>query len=312
MQPSAFFLVKRVRLSNCFLRWHSFSALLKNLFWVCVLGFISTYAQAQEIEARAYSNAPIGMSFITGGIAQAKSGSYTLTTEAVSITHVIDVAGQSGRLTLVLPYAELSGTGNISGQTINASAEGLSDPLIKASVNLYGAPALSLNDFKNYQQDLIIGVSLAASIPWGKYNNNQIVNVGGNRSVIQPGVGASQAIGPWRLELAGMASIYTSNTSYMGSNTLSQNPVYSTESHVIYYFPNTAWISGDATYFFGGQKYINGFPAGSAQENWRFGSTFSYPINQHNSIRITGSTGVYSNTNTSYNAMGVSWQYRWD
>ena len=144
MQPLAFFLVKRDRLSNRFLRRPSLSALLKNLFWVGVFGMLSTYTQAQEIEARAYSNAPIGMSFITGGIAQAKSGSYTLTTEAVSVTHVIDVAGQSGRLTLVLPYAELSGTGNISGQTINASAEGLSDPLIKASVNLYGAPALSL------------------------------------------------------------------------------------------------------------------------------------------------------------------------
>ena len=114
MQPSAFFLVKRDRLSNRFLRRPSLSALLRNLFWVGVLGFISTYAQAQEIEARAYSNAPIGMSFITGGIAQAKSGSYTLTTEAVSVTHVIDVAGQSGKITLVLPYAELSGTGNIS------------------------------------------------------------------------------------------------------------------------------------------------------------------------------------------------------
>jgi len=227
------------------------------------------------------------------------------------MTHVLDVAGQSGRLALVLPYSELTGTGQVGGQSINASAEGLSDPMIKASVNLYGAPALTNSQFKDYQQDLIIGASLAATIPWGKYNNNQMINVGANRSLIQPAMGFSQAVGPWRLELAGMATIYTSNTSYLGSNTLSQNPIYSGETHAIYYFPNTAWISADATYFTGGQTYINGIPANGPQENWRFGSTLSYPIDQQNSIRLTGSKGVYSRTDTSYNAVGISWQFRW-
>ena len=277
----------------------------------CLLGAICQHTQAQEIEARAYSNAPIGVNFVTGGLAQAKSGSYTLTTEAVNLTRIIDVFGQSGRISLLVPYAQLSGTGTLGPQNINASAEGLSDPIVKISANLYGAPALSLDEFKNYQQDLIIGTSLAASIPWGKYNNDQMLNVGANRSLIQPAIGASQAIGPWRLELAGMATIYTSNTSYLGSNTLSQNPTYSSEGHVIYYFQNTSYISADAVYFTGGQKYINGMSIAGSQENWRFGSTFSYPVNKLNSIRLTASKGVYSNTNTDYTALGISWQYRW-
>ena len=282
-----------------------------SLVGMLCFSIVCLQAQAQEIEARAYSNAPIGINFITGGLAQAKSGSYTLNTQALSMTHVLDVAGQSGRLALVLPYSELTGTGQVGGQSINASAEGLSDPMIKASVNLYGAPALTNSQFKDYQQDLIIGASLAATIPWGKYNSNQMINVGANRSLIQPAMGFSQAVGPWRLELAGMATIYTSNTSYLGSNTLSQNPIYSGETHAIYYFPNTAWISADATYFTGGQTYINGIPANGPQENWRFGSTLSYPIDQQNSIRLTGSKGVYSRTDTSYNAVGISWQFRW-
>ena len=272
---------------------------------------LSVNTHAQEIEARAYSNAPIGMNFLTGGLAQAKSVSYTLNTQALSLTHVIDVAGQSGRLTLVLPYAELTGTGQVGAQTINASAEGLSDPLIKASVNLYGAPALTNSEFANYRQDLIIGASIAASIPWGQYNSNQMINVGANRSLIQPAMGLSQAVGPWRLELAGMATIYTSNNNFLGNNTLSQNPIYSGETHVIYYFPNTAWISADATYFTGGQTYVNGLPVSGTQENWRFGSTLSYPIDKNNSIRLSGSKGVYSRSDTSYNAVGISWQYRW-
>ena len=281
------------------------------IFWLCLLAFISQEASAQEIEARAYSNAPIGINFVSGGIAQAKSGSYTLTTEATSLTRIINVFGQSGRISLLLPYAQLSGTGSLGPQNVNASAEGLSDPVVKISANLYGAPALSLEEFNGYKQDLIIGTSLAASIPWGKYNSEQMLNVGANRSLIQPAIGASQAVGPWRLELAGMATIYTSNTSFLGSNTLSQNPIYSSEAHAIYYFQNTAYISADATYFMGGQKYVNGTAISGSQENWRFGSTFSYPINKRNSIRLTGSKGVYSNTNTDYTALGISWQYRW-
>jgi hypothetical protein len=291
--------------------WGIFQALLIQVSLVLLALLISPNAHAQEIEARAYSNAPIGINFLTGGLAQAKSGSYTLNTQALSLTHVIDVAGQSGRLTLVLPYAELSGTGQVGAQTINASAEGLSDPLIKASVNLYGAPALTNSEFITYQQDLIIGASIAASIPWGKYNSNQMINVGANRSLIQPAMGLSQAVGPWRLELAGMATIYTSNNNYMGSNTLSQSPIYSGETHLIYYFPSTAWISADATYFTGGQTYLNGLPVNGTQENWRFGSTLSYPLDKSNSIRLSASKGVYSRTDTSYNAVGISWQYRW-
>jgi hypothetical protein len=274
------------------------------------ISIFQTGAHAQEIEARTYSNAPVGINFISTGIAQARSGSYTLTSEALGLTHIFDAGGQSGKLTVVLPYGQLTGTANVGGKSVNASVEGLSDPLIKAAVNLYGAPALSLEKFKDYQQDLIIGASLTASVPWGKYNDSQLINVGANRWFIQPGIGASQAIGPWRFELAGSGIFYTSNTDFLGGNTLSQNPVYSTQTHAIYYFQNTAWVSVDATYFIGGQSYLNGAPISSSQENWRFGSTISYPVNKHNSIRLSGSTGAYSRTNNSYDLIGISWQYR--
>lgn len=265
---------------------------------------------AQEIEARTYSNAPIGINFLSAGVVQAKSGNYTLTSEVMSLTHIIDVAGQSGKITLVLPYGRLNKSSTIGGNSLNASTEGLSDPVIKASVNLYGAPALTLDQFKDYQQDIIVGVSVAASAPWGKYNDEQIINVGANRWFVQPGIGISKAIGPWRFELAGAGIFYTSNTDFMGGNTLSQNPVYTRQGHAIYYFENTAWISVDATYFTGGQSYLNGNPISGSQENWRYGSTMSYPVNKHNSIRLSASTGAYSRTNNSYDLYGISWQYR--
>jgi hypothetical protein len=287
---------------------------VSTLFQVCVWWTLALYYGAtfgQEIEARAYSNAPIGLNFASAGIAQASSGSYTLTSEVTSFTHILDINGQSGKISLIIPYAELTGSKNVNSQTINASANGFSDPVLKASINLYGAPALDSEEFKSYQQDLIVGASLNASIPWGSYSNQQLINVGANRWFIQPGVGASQAIGPWRLELEGAATIFTSNTSYIGSNTFSENPIYSTQTHVIYYFPSTAWLSIDTTYFIGGQAFVNGTPINGSQENWRFGSTFSYPIDKHNAIRLSASTGISSRTNNSFDLLGLSWQYRW-
>jgi hypothetical protein len=276
-----------------------------------VLGaLLPALSHAQEIEARTYSNAPVGINFISAGVVQAKSGNYTLTSEVMGLTHIFDAGGQSGKITLVLPYGQLTGSSTIGGRTVNASTEGLSDPLIKAAVNLYGAPALTLDQFKSYQQDLIVGVSLAASIPWGKYDDNQLINVGANRWFIQPGLGVSKALGPWRFELAGAGIFYTSNTNFMGGNSLSQNPVYSTQTHGIYYFQNTAWISVDATYFTGGQSYLNGNPISGNQENWRFGTTMSYPVDKNNSIRLSASTGACSRTNNSYDLSGISWQYR--
>lgn len=273
--------------------------------------FLSQLTYAQEIEARTYSNAPIGMNFATAGITQAKSGSYRLTSEIASFTHVLDVAGQSGRVSLILPYSELTGTGHLAGQTINTTTEGLSDPVIRSSVNLYGAPALDKSEFASYQQDLIIGASLNASIPWGHYNNQQLMNVGANRWFIQPGMGASQALGPWRFELAGAATFYTGNTNYMGSNSLNQRPIYSAQTHAIYYFPSSAWFSIDATYYTGGQSFLNGTAINGVQENWRLGGTASYPIDKQNAIRIHASTGVYSLTGNSFDLIGISWQYRW-
>jgi hypothetical protein len=280
--------------------------------WLLLItgALLPALSYAQEIEARTYSNAPVGINFISAGVAKAKAGNYTLTSEVMGLTHIFDAGGQSGKLTLVLPYGQLTGSSSIGGRTVNASTEGLSDPLIKAAVNLYGAPALTLDQFKSYQQDLIVGVSLAASVPWGKYDDNQLINVGANRWFIQPGLGVSQALGPWRFELAGAGIFYTSNTNFMGGNSLSQNPVYSTQTHGIYYFQNTAWISVDATYFIGGQSYLNGNPINGSQENWRFGTTMSYPVNKHNSIRLSASTGAYSRTNNSYDLYGISWQYR--
>ena len=130
------------------------------LLWVAG----SVVARAQDIEPRAYSNAPIGVNFLGAGYAQAQSDRYRTSSEILGYAHVFELAGQSARFDVVLPYADLTGSVPVKGQSIGRATDGLTDPLVRLSVNLYGAPALSLKDFADYKQDLIIGTSLTAAI----------------------------------------------------------------------------------------------------------------------------------------------------
>jgi len=70
-----------------------------------------------------------------------------------------------GRRRAVLYLA--SGSAEFDGQLREREVSGFGDPRLRFSVNLYGAPALSLKEFADYRQDLIVGASLQVSVPWG-------------------------------------------------------------------------------------------------------------------------------------------------
>ena len=278
---------------------------------LAVLAFFGRGAQAQEIEARLYSNAPVNYNFLGVGFTQITTNKFQLNTELLAYNRTFDFFGQSGKVNVIVPYAQLHGQTTKGSQVISGSSVGLTDPIIRLATNLYGAPALTVDEFKNYKQDLIIGANLSAVLPWGEYNSNQLFNVGANRTFIQPGLGMSQAKGPWRFELSGDATFFSNNNNFYGGNVLSQNPIYSGTGHVIYYFPSTAWLSTDVTYYSGGQSFVNGRQTNNSQENWLFGATLSMPVNTNNAIKFHLAEGSFFNQGQYYTMYGMVWQYRW-
>ena len=48
------------------------------------------------------------------------------------------------------------------------------------------------------------------------------------------------------------------------------------------------------------------------QENVRVGGTLTLPVDWRNSIKLFGSTGVYSRTGSDFSAVEIAWQFRWD
>ena len=175
---------------------------------------------------------------------------------------------------------------------------------------LYGAPALSLEEFRDYQQDLVIGTSLEVSPPLGQYDSDKLLNVGANRWSFKPEVGISKTLGRLTLEISTAIRFYTDNNNFLDGKTLQVNPLYSVQSHLIYSVTPGIWLGLDGLYYAGGTGAIDGNKSESLA-NARIGLTVALPINRYNSVKLYGTTGVYTKTGTDFDQLGIAWQLRW-
>jgi hypothetical protein len=280
-------------------------------------------ATAQQMEPRTYSNAPVGMNFLIGGFVHA-SGGYAadpslpltdahlkLETPVVAYARVFDAWGKSAKFDVIVPGGCVSGSALFNGAPVSRDVCGMLDPAARVSVNFYGAPALGLKDFGAYQQDLIIGGSLQVQAPLGQYDPTRLVNLGNNRWAFRPEVGISKALGAFTFELAQGVALFTTNHDFFGGKTREQDPVYSTQLHLIYQFRNGVWAAFNATYYAGGRTTVNGVQSNDELGNSRAGLTVALPVNRQNSIKLYASTGISVRTGDSFDVFGIAWQHRW-
>jgi len=281
-------------------------------------------ACAQQLEPRSYSNAPIGLNFVIA--AYGYSWGDVLVDPSVPVTNVdakvntltlaysrfLDFWGQSGTVALVLPYASVSANGDVVGQASSVERSGFGDVAMRVSVNLYGAPALSLQEFREYHQDTIVGVSLLVTAPTGLYYPDKVINIGTNRWSFKPEVGVSKALGPWTLEGALGVTFFTDNDEYYpGNDVRSQAPLYSVQGHLNYNFNPRLWGALNATYYEGGRTSVNGNLGDDLQQNSRWGATLGQSLSSHNSIKLYFSSGATARAGTNFTTVGMGWQYRW-
>jgi hypothetical protein len=169
--------------------------------------FFAEKGFAGEIEPRAFGNTPVGVNFLIVGYAHSKGGMSTaaasplqdaklnIDTGIVAYVRTLNIAGKPGKIDVVVPYSGLSGSALFGGQYKERTVSGFHDPLMRLSVNFYGAPVLSLKEFSEYHQDLLIGASVQVSPPLGQYDPEKMVNLGTNRWFIKPDLGVSKAWG---------------------------------------------------------------------------------------------------------------------
>jgi hypothetical protein len=280
-------------------------------------------ASAQSIEPRAYSPAPVGTNFAilawsesTGAIpidAALPLSDIDLKIDAVLSAYArsIDLFGKSGKIDLIVPLARLKGTATYFGQPVERDIDGMGDPLARLTILLHGAPAMDPAEFRNYRQGLLLGASVQVSIPMGQYDDERLLNLGGNRWTIKPELGASQTWGRWTFEAALGATFYTANKDFFGGHERKQKPIYSAQGHVIYNLKPGMWLAGNLSWFGGGRTSIDGVSDDNLQQNWRAGAIFAFPINKNFSAKANASTGVSTRTGSNFDLYGIALQYRW-
>jgi hypothetical protein len=283
----------------------------------------SASASGQDIEPRLYSNAPVGMNFFVASFSNAsgilstnpdeplQNAKLSVQTPVFAYARILDVWGKSAKFDVVLPMARFSGSADVYGMRVTRNVSGFSDPAFRFSVNLIGAPALSLQEFRSYQQDLIVGASVQVSAPLGQYDPSKLVNLGANRWKIRPEIGASKAIGPVIFELAQGVFIFTTNDNFFGGRKLEQDAVYTTRANVIYNFGSGASAALHALYFTGGRTTVDGVRKDDLMQTLRVGATLTLEIDRYNSIKLFGSKSITVRTGSDYDILGVAWQYRW-
>jgi hypothetical protein len=293
------------------------------VFAACALFAGGSASHAQDNEPRAYANAPVGVNFFIMGYAYTDGGlsldpalpieDAKLTTHNVVMAYArtLDLWGKSAKFDAIVPFCWLSGTALFNGTPVQRRVDGFSDSKFRLSINLYGAPALSLKEFPSYKQDWIIGVSLQVSVPASQYDPSRLVNIGTHRWSFKPELGISKRVGRWTWEGAFAVTLFTTNHDFYEGHVRAQDPLYSAQAHAIYSFRGGAWSSLDVTYFAGGRTTLDDAVKEDRQENWRVGGTLTLPVDRRNSVKLFLSDGVSARTGNNYLMAGVAWQHRW-
>jgi hypothetical protein len=261
-------------------------------------------ASAQDLEPRAYSAAPVGANFLgalylhsTGGVGldpglPVMNPQVTVESAAAYYSRTFDLLGRQASAALLLPYAWADAQASVLDQQRAAQRSGPGDPRFRIAANILGGPALGLEAFRKRAPSTFLGTSVTVVAPFGQYYADRLFNIGSNRWAVKPELGLSQPLGPWSLEASSGAWFYTDNEHFFGRGRRGQDPILTTQGHVVYNFAPSLWLSADATYYAGGRTTVAGIRNDDRQEATRIGLTMSLPIADGLSLKLAWSETV--------------------
>jgi len=248
-------------------------------------------APALAGKARDYLNAPVNtwVTFYNLGFSNrvasvegaAEFGISNVTTDITSqsliLSRIIDVGGRTGGLSFVLPHADI----DVAAGPFATGESGIGDIGIVAEVNIFGAPALSKENFSQWDPETFASFHLMATFPTGAYNPNRSVNVGSNRWSLSPTINYSytpDAGWTW-LELYATTRVFGDNDDAPGAaGTLEQRPLYQIELHASRNLTPDFWLTADAYYDRGGETRLGGVGQDNAADTWRLGAGLGWRI----------------------------------
>jgi len=286
---------------------------------ICSFGELS----AQEIEPRLYQSLPVGINAAAVSYSLAHGNIVADVTSPIKdfivTSHIITpiylrTFGLFGRLAKVqamLPYTYMDGDLKLNGKDTGGIRSGLADARVRLVVNILGQPAIEAKDFQQYKEETALGVSVIVMAPTGQYFDDKVVNIGSNRWSIKSEIGFSQRYGPLYLEAYAGVWYFTDNKKFINTNTLSQDPIYSFQAHLCYYFAQGLWVAVNSGYANGGETQVNDVYKHDFQNNVRLGATISIPLGGNHTLKFLAHTGVTTRIGGDFDMLTLAYQFAW-
>ena len=291
---------------------------------LCLIFLLSKELPAQELEPRRWTHLPVGANFAAVGYANTDGNIFLdpslliegaqakLHSAGLSYIRVVDVLGKTGRIEVLAPYSAGRWEGILDGEFASARRTGFGDPRARFAVNLFGPPAQRISDFSPSQGSTIVGVALDVAAPWGEYRSDRLVNLGSNRWVMRPQIGAVHTRGKWTFELTGSAWIFGDNKNYFGEALQEQEPLYGLQTHLIYTFRPGLWASLSLGYGEGAASTIEGIDRDDRQSNFLWAASVGFPIDRRHGLKLAFMKGTTNqDTGVDYDRLIVGYSYLW-
>jgi len=283
----------------------------------------ASISTAQELVPAAYTPAPYGVNVLnlaavynSGDLAFDPSGPIEDASARIGIStlgyiRTLNVAGRSANIGVIVPYVLGHLEGLYLGEAAFADRSGLGDLGVRMAVNLFGAPAMSPEEFSTYRARTLIGASLIVKAPTGQYDPTKLINIGTNRWAFKPEVGVVRVMGRWAIDAYVGGWFFTDNADFFGGLTREQDPILSTQVHVRYLFRPGLWAAVDGNYWRGGQTTVDGRTNDDLQRNSRVGATVSIRLARGHGLRVAASRGAVTRIGGDFSSIGVSYGYSW-
>ena len=280
-------------------------------------------ALAQELEPRAYSNAPVGTNFLVAGYSRitgpvlldpsitATDVNARINAYSLGYARFFGLLGRAANISIGVPYIEA----DLHGQVMDAAADvhrsGLGDLRLRGAVNLFGHPALAPAEFRRRTDTPSAGASLSVIAPTGEYDASRFINISTHRWAFKPEAGVSYPIGDWFAEAAAGVWFFTDNGDYLGGHRRSQEPLALYQLHAGYNFRPGLWLAADYGWYIGGRTAVDGVANDDAQRNSRAGLALSLPLGSGWSGKLAWSKGTAVRVGGDFEMFSIALQYRW-
>ena len=282
---------------------------------VLLLAGLGSMLSAADDGPRMYWNAPVGTNILQTyywtvngnsatpeGIQNSPDIDANINIGILGYNRIFDLAGHSTILTGIITAGNISATASKGILDVSGSSRGLGDLYLQGVVNLFGAPALSAEEFATYKQGTVLSLLVGVTAPVGDYESGRVLNMGANRWNMRVGLPFMVTLGDWvpgeitTLEILPSAWFYGNNDEYtrLGLN-LEQDPMYTLEAHLTRDISTSLFVSLDYFVQRIGDSFVNSIQTGTANTSDSLGLTFGYMLNPQTQFQFRYSATLHPN-----------------